>query len=188
MKKILALTALALVLAASSALAQALGTSSVAPTLTLNVGPEAALTLQSSNVTFSTPSLFNDYTAGPTNFTYFIRTSQTSGTGTISVQITTDFSNGSNGQPSVANPPTSTDLLTYTCSIGNPTHGTVTPCSGSVTAVASPTPATTVATFGADSRSPKAGIASSVSWNLKNDPLYPTGQYVATATFTISAT
>jgi hypothetical protein len=45
-----------------------------------------------------------------------------------------------------------------------------------------------VATFQKDAHSTKTGDAGSVNWTLTNDPLYKTGTFSATATFTISAT
>jgi hypothetical protein len=184
MKKVLALTALALLLAASSAPAQ-LGTTAPTATVAVNVGAEAALTIQTTALTLTqTGTNFSDYT-GTTAFTYFIRTSKTGGTGSIVLEVTTDFSAGGGSSPSVAHPPTATDYLYYSCTVPNPTSGTATPCTGPVNS--STTTATNVAGFGADARSPKAGVASSVTWGLSNDPLYQTGSYMATVTYTISA-
>ena len=123
--------------------------------------------------------LFADYT-GTTNFTYKVRTGHSSGAGTIVLSITSDF-NGTGG-PKVATPPSAGDALTYTCTVASSASG----CGSAQTA--STTAATSVATFGADAHSIKAGDAGSVSWNLTNDPVYKTGSYTATATFTISAT
>jgi hypothetical protein len=184
MKKVLALTALALLLAASSALAQ-LGTTAPTATVAVNVNAEAALTIQTTALTLSqTGSNFSDYT-GTTLFTYFVRTSKTGGTGTIVLQVTSDFSTGGGNSPSVASPPTPSDHLYYSCNVPNPTSGTSTQCTGPLNA--STGSATNVAGFGADARSPKAGVASSVTWGLSNDPLYQTGSYTATVTYTISA-
>ena len=184
MKKILALTALALLLAASSALAQ-LGTTAPTATVTVNVATEAALTIQTAALTLNqTGSNFADYT-GTTLFTYFIRTAKSGGTGSIVLEVTSDFSAGGGSSPSVASPPTSSDHLYYSCTVPNPTSGTATPCTGPVNS--STSTSTNVATFGADARSPKAGVSSSVLWGLSNDPLYQTGSYTATVTYTISA-
>ena len=169
MKKILALTALALLLAASSALAQ-LGTTAPTATVTVNVGTEAALTIQTAALTLNqNGSNFADYT-GTTLFTYFIRTAKSGGTGSIVLEVTSDFSAGGGSSPSVASPPTSSDHLYYSCTVPNPTSGTATPCTGPVNS--STSTSTNVATFGADARSPKAGVSSSVLWGLSNDPLY----------------
>jgi hypothetical protein len=111
--------------------------------------------------------------------TYFIRTSPTSGSGSIVLQVTTDFS--PSGGPSVGTPPTTGDALTYNCTVSSP--GTA--CTGPLTAKTSGT--TSVASFGADAHSALAGNTASVSWSLTNDPLYKVGTYNATVTFTISA-
>jgi hypothetical protein len=186
MKKALALAAVALLLVASSALAQgALGTTAPTATVTVAVGPEAALTIQTTALTLTqTGSNFTDY-SGTTGFTYFIRTTKSGGSGSITLQVTTDFSSGGGNAPSVASPPTSSDKLYYSCTVPNPSSGTATACTAPTNA--STTAATTVATFGADNRSPKAGVASSVTWGLSNDPLYQTGSYTATVTYTINA-
>ena len=180
MKKYLPLAAL--LLTAPLAHAQ-LGTSTVTSNLNLTVAPEAALTIQTANTNLTSPGTnFTGYT-GTTNFTYFVRTTKSGGSGSITLQITTDFA-GASG-PSVASPPTASDKLNYSCTVPAAASGTVTPCTGPLTS--STTAATNVASFGADTRSPKAGVASSVSWDLSNDPLYQTGSYTAVVTFTISA-
>jgi len=149
-------------------------------TLSVNVAAEASISIGTSTTTLSsTPGLFADYT-GTTNFTYKIRTTLSGGTGTVNVQITSDFACA--GGPCVASPPSAGDALTYNCTVASP--GTA--CSGPVTALTTGT--TSVATFGADARSAKAGNSGSVAWTLTNDPAYKTGPYSATATFTISAT
>jgi hypothetical protein len=180
MKKILALTA-ALLLATSLAYAQ-LGTTQVTNNLTVAPVAEAALTIGTSATTLSSSGTnFSDYT-GTTPFTYFIRTTASGGTGTINLKVTTDFSDGTGGAPSVANPPTSTDYLKYTATVSSP--GTA--ASGAQTASTAAT--SSVASFGANAHSVKAGNSASVAWDLSNDPLYPTGSYTATVTFTIAAT
>jgi len=181
MKKTLALVAAALLFTMSSALAQ-LGTTTVTSNLSVAVAPESALTIQTPTTTFSTPINFTDY-AGTTNFTYFVRTTKAGGSGSITLQITTDFSPA--GGPSVAVPPSPGDALKYSCTVPAASSGTVTQCSGSVTS--STGAATNVATFGQDTRTKTAGVASSVTWDLTNDPFYQTGSYTAVATFTISA-
>jgi len=161
--------------------AQGLGTTAPTATVAVAVNAEAALTIQTTALTLTqTGSNFADYT-GTTGFTYFIRTKESGGTGSIVLQVTTDFSNGSGNTPSVAAPPTNTDTLKYSCSVPSP----ATACTGPVQA--STTATTSVASFGTAAHSPKAGVASSVSWVLSNDPLYPTGTYTATITYTISA-
>jgi hypothetical protein len=178
MKKILAFTALAVLLAASSALAQ-LGSTTGTTTMSVTVGAEAALVINTSTTTLtSVGTNFSSYT-GTTNLTYFIRTTPTTGSGSIVLEVTTDFA--PTGGPSVGSPPTATDALKYTCTVSAP--GTA--CSGSQTS--SKTATTPVATFGADNHSTFAGNSGSVAWTLTNDPLYKVGTYTGTVTFTISA-
>lgn len=151
------------------------GTTSVSVT----VAAEAALSVTTATTSLTnTGTIFNDYT-GTTSLDYKIRTTKSGGTGTITLKVTADFAGA--GGPSVATPPSSGDALTYTCTVSSP--GTA--CSGSQTS--STTASTAVASFGADAHSVKAGNSSSVGWTLTNDPVYQTGSYSATVTFTISA-
>lgn len=163
----------------TSALAQSFGPSGTT-TLSVVVGPEASIRINTTNSALAAAgTAFNNNFTGSTSFTYKIRTSKTGGTGTIGVQVTTDFSPGSG--PSVANPPTAGDALSYTCSVTGPG----TPCTG--TQKASTTDTTPVATFGPDAHSSNTGNNGSLGWSLTNDPKYGTGTYSATVTFTISA-
>jgi len=181
MRKTILLAAV-LMLVASVAHGQ-LGTTAPTATVAVNVNAEAALTIQTTALTLSQSGTnFTDY-SGTTNFTYFIRTTKSGGTGSIVLQVTSDFSPA--GGPSVGTPPTASDHLYYSCTVPNPSNGTATPCTGPVNS--STGSQTNVAGFNADSRSPKAGVASSVTWGLSNDPLYQTGSYTATITYTISA-
>jgi len=164
------------VLLAMAGLAQAqTGTT----TLSVTVGPEAALTVNTSTTTLATTSTTfgNPYT-GTTNLTYDIRTTKTTGSGTLTLKITADFAG--TGGPSVANPPSTGDALTYTCTVSAP--GTA--CTAQT---ASTTASTAFGTWGAGASSAKAGNSASVAWSLTDDPVYATGTYTATATFTISA-
>jgi hypothetical protein len=147
--------------------------------LSVTVAAEASIAINTASTALtSSGGLFADYT-GTTNFTYKIRTTQVNGTGSIVLQITSDF--GGTGGPKVASPPSAGDALTYVCT----TAASGTPCSGAQTA--STTATSSVATFSSDAHSVKAGDAGSVNWTLTNDPAYTTGPYSATATFTISA-
>jgi hypothetical protein len=151
------------------------GTTSVSVT----VAAEASIAVTTATTSLTnTGTIFNDYT-GTTNLDYKIRTTKTGGTGTITLKVTADFA-GSGG-PSVGTPPSSGDALTYTCTVSSP--GTA--CTGPLTS--STSASTNVATFGADAHSVKAGNTGSVAWTLTNDPVYQTGTYSATVTFTISA-
>ncbi len=149
-------------------------------TLSVAVGPEAALTVNTATTTLATASTtFGTPFTGTTNLTYFIRTTKTGGTGSITLKVTSDFAG--TGGPSVTTPPSTGDALTYTCTVSAP--GTA--CTGAQTA--STAAATAFGTWGAAANSVKAGNSASVAWSLTDDPVYATGTYTATTTFTISA-
>jgi hypothetical protein len=152
--------------------------------VTVIVAPESAIsvTTPTTNLTEATGvGIFGAPYTGTTNFSYKVRSQLSGGGGSITVRITGDFAAGG---PSVATPPTG-DAMTYTCT----TAASATPCTGSITS--STTVATAVASFATNAHS-AAGVGSSdagtVIWSLPNDPVYKTGSYSATATFTISAT
>jgi hypothetical protein len=178
------LLALAVAFAAAPIGAQ-LGSGTGTTTLNVTVGAEAGLTVAASSNLTSVGTNFGSYT-GTTALTYYIRTTQTTGAGSITARVTTDFAPA--GGPSVATPPTAGDALLYTSSgtaPGNNGTGAVMAFTG---IAASTSAQTNVATFGADNRSLFAGNSSSLAWTLTNDPKYKTGAYAATVTFTISAT
>ena len=162
----------------SAGAVSALGATGTGTTqLSVSVLPEASLTVDTATTSLtSAVTTFGNFT-GATNFTYKIRTAQVGGSGSVKVQITSDFA--PTGGPSVGSPATG-DALSYSCTISAP--GTA--CAGSVNA--STTTQTSVGTFGANARSAKAGNSGSVSWSLPDDPQYNTGSYSATATFTLS--
>ena len=174
--KTLPLLSLALLFTAAVGNAQsATGTS----TVTVTVGAEASLTVSSPTALTAVGAVFNNFT-GTTTVTYFVRTTQSTGSGSITLKVTSDFS-PANG-PSVATPPTTGDALKYTCTAAAP----ATACTGSQTALTTGT--TPVVTFGADAHSAAtAGSTATTSWTLTNDPVYKTGSYAATVTYTISA-
>ncbi|MGD0840585.1 MAG: hypothetical protein ABSA32_05445 [Candidatus Acidiferrales bacterium] len=136
--------------------------------------------MQAGGVTMlsSSGGTLSDYT-GTTSFTYFIRTGTVGGSGYIKLQVTSDFS--PTGGPSVGTPIAAGDTLRYACAISSP--GTA--CSGfQVASVASQTP---VGTFTTNAHTAANGSSASILWELTNDPLYQTGTYMATITYTISA-
>ncbi len=152
------------------------GTTSVSVT----IGPEAAIQIDTPTSTLTDGTGFATNFTGSTNYTYKVRTTKSTGSGAITLKVTTDFSPA--GGPSVLTPPTAGDTRAYTCTLTSPGTG----CSGSQTA--STTASTPVGTFGADAKSAVGGNTGSVAWTLTNDPQYSTGTYAATVTFTISAT
>lgn len=176
--------AITLTFTAFPAFAQ-LGTATGTTTLSCTVGAEAGLTVVATSTMTLVGTNFANFTAS-TALTYYVRTSGSTGAGSITSKVTTDFS--PTGGPSVATPPTAGDALTYTSSGTAPgSNGT-----GAVMAfagvIASTSAQTNVATFGADNRTSSAGNSEAVAWTLTNDPKYKTGSYTATVTFTISAT
>lgn len=166
------LIAVCATLAALAPLAQA-DSATGTTTVSVTIGPEASLTVDTATTTLTTTgTVFNDYT-GTTNLTYKIRTSATGGSGSITAQVQADFASGG---PSVAG-----GDLTYTCTVSSP--GTA--CSQQTASISSATP---VASFGADARSADNGNAASTSWTLKNRPQVKTGTYSVTVLYTVSAT
>lgn len=173
-------TIVACCLLALTGLAQAQNSTGTT-TLSVAVGAEAALTVTTGTTTLATAStIFGNPFTGTTNLLYFIRTTKTGGTGTLTLKVTTDFSGA--GGPSVATPPSSGDELTYTCTVSAPGNA----CSGSQ--IASTSAFTPLGSWGAGASSAKAGNSASVAWSLTDDPAYATGTYTATATFTIAST
>src|SRR5215470_20202852 len=106
--------AIFLLVTASVAHAQ-LGTSTGTTTVNVTVAAEAALNITNgtTNLT-STGTNFSNYT-GSTSLTYFIRTTQSTGAGSLTLKVTADFS--PSGGPSVGTPPTAGDALSYTCNV-----------------------------------------------------------------------
>jgi hypothetical protein len=172
MKKSLASFGLALLCAASTALAQATATA------TVTVGAEAGLTVSATPPLTKSGGPFGPFT-GTTNLMYYVRTSQGSGSSSIVAKVTSDFS-------PINGPSAGAGDLKYTCAVSAPgSGGTATPCSGLI--VASPGNPTAVASFGPDARSSITGNSASVQWTLNNSPSFKAGSYSATVTFTISA-
>ena len=174
MKKLLAVVPMIL-LAASLSYAQG-GSTTGTTSLSVNVGAEAAIVINTTSTPLTSSGIFVDY-KGTTNLTYFIRTNTV---GTITLAFGgVDFAPALG--PSIMSPPTGSDSLTYTCTnvIGSAA------CSAQT--VTSDITSYPVASFGANVQSAKAGNAASVAWDLTNDPAYKYGSYSATVTFTISA-
>jgi hypothetical protein len=166
----------ALLIMAGTARAQSLtGTTAVQ----VAIAAEASLTINTATSTLSTiGATFSNPFTGTTSLTYKIRTTKVGGSGLITLKVTTDFAGA--GGPSVLAPPTAGDALTYSCTLAAP--GTA--CTGPITS--STAVATNVGTFGTDNKSASAGNAGTINWSLTNDPVYSTGTYTATVTFTIS--
>jgi hypothetical protein len=166
----------ALLIMAGTARAQLTGTTSV----TVAVAAEASLSINAATALSTSGTTFSNPFTGATSFTYKIRTTKVGGTGNITLRVTSDFPGP--GGPSVLTPPSAGDALTYNCTL----VALGTACTGPITS--STSTATNVGTFGADNKSAAAGNAGTINWSLTNDPMYSTGSYSATVTFTISAT
>jgi hypothetical protein len=150
-----------------------------ATTVSVTVGAEGLLTIPAAT-TLTGAGGFANYT-GSTAFNYMIRTATT---GSVVLEVTSDFPCTGNG-PCVHTPPTAGDTLSYTCTAS----GTSSPTACGSLTPASTTSTTSVLTVGANKYSAAApGDSGTVSWTLTNDPKYPVGTYSATVTFTISAT
>lgn len=178
MKKYAFILSAVLLVLPLAALGQATGTT----TVTVTIGAEATISITNGTTNLTAGTTFGNFT-GTTNFTYQIRTTQSGGSGSVTLKVTSDFSPA--GGPSVAAPPSPADKLTYTCTGSGPSVPG--PCATAQTA--STTTSTPVLNFGADAHSNASpGDNGAVSWTLVNDPKYKTGAYSATVTFTISAT
>lgn len=162
-----------------------LGSGTGTTTLNVTVGAEAGLTVAASTTLASVGTNFTSFT-GSTALTYYVRTTQSTGAGSITAKVTTDFTPA--GGPSVATPPTTGDALVYTSSGSVPGNNSTGAVMAFTNVTSSTSANTNVATFGADNRSLFAGNSETVAWTLTNDPKYKTGAYAATVTFTISAT
>jgi len=139
-------------------------------TLGVTVGPEASFTAVDASTTLSKGNTTFGAYGGTTNFTYKIRTTQSTGTGSITVLVTSFGTGG----PEVSD-------LAYTCTA--PSSGT--PCSSST--AASTSTASNVVAFGADAHSADSGDSGTAVWTLADRTGIKTGSYSSTATFTIAA-
>ncbi len=140
-------------------------------TVGVTVGPEATFTAVDATTTLSKGNTTFGAYGGTTNFTYKIRTTESGGTGSITVLVTSFGTGG----PAVAD-------LAYTCT--SPTSGT--PCASST--AASTSVASSVVAFGADAHSADSGDSGTAVWTLADRTGIKTGTYSSTATFTVSAT
>ena len=147
-------------------------------TLSVTIGADASLMVNTTSTALGGTMSFGGLT-GTTNLTYKIRTSETSGSGIISLKTTTDFSPA--GGPSVGSPPNPGDTLSYTCTVSGPGTGCA---SSQIVSLSTSTP---VATFGPGANSANSGNSAAVNWTLAGDPAYKTGAYSAIITFTVTS-
>jgi len=141
-------------------------------TVTATVSADASITVSSPTNLIQGVGAFANFT-GSTTVTFSIRTTKVGGSGSIVLQAA-EFAPA--GGPTVA-----AGNLTYTCS-GSPSVGS--PCSGTITASTSST-TSVVGSIGADAKANGTGVT--VNWTLANSPLFSTGTYNSTVTFTVSS-
>jgi hypothetical protein len=153
--------------AVPSMFAQTIGTT----TLGVTIAPEANITTISNPTLTNTGSTFNSFT-GSTTFTYYVRTTTTSGSGTVTAEVTTPFAAGSNI------PTANLSQVVSTTGVGT---ANTTPTAQSTSG------AINVLTFGAGVNSSNTGDAGTISWTLLDKPSYATGTYSTVVTLTISA-
>ena len=144
--------------------------------LDVTVVPEATITAVAAPLA-SSGTEFANYT-GSTTFNYKIRTTETSGSGSITAQVTTEFASESG---------ITTADLSYTAAI-TPGVGSVGGTANTTPTTASASTGTSVVTFGSSAHSSDAGDSGAISWVLANRPQYKTGAATTTVTLTISAT
>jgi hypothetical protein len=141
-------------------------------TVTATVSADASITVSSPTNLIQGAAPFATFT-GATTVTFSIRTTKVGGSGSIVLQAA-EFAPV--GGPTVAG-----GNLTYTCS-GSPSVGS--PCAGSITASTSST-TSVVGAIGADAKANGTGVT--VNWTLANSPLFSTGSYSSTVTFTLTS-
>jgi len=158
-------------------------------TLILITQPDGLLFGIPSSLTLSKAgTVFQSY-VGSITIQYRARTTAVIGTGSITVQASTDFVCASGG-PCIGTPPTPGDALTYTCTgatLGSNCTGNQTVSTSVATSVVAAIPAA-ACTGGGIPCSAVDPNSVNLNFSLTDDPKYKTGTYSATLTFTISAT
>lgn len=177
-KRILRPAVMGFLLAAGS-IGAAASTGTATQTLTATLNPVGALTTPGTASLTKSLNAFQPFSA-TVPVSYQIRTTP-GGSGTITVQVTNDFT------PS-GGPAASSGALTYVCS--GATLGTA--CAGMQTAsTTSQTPVlsvpTAACTGGGGACSAQNPNTMNVTFTLTDSPVYSTGTYSANVTFTISA-
>ena len=172
-----------------------LGVNSTANAATANanvvvtVAASAAISATPS-VTLTTPATpFTGSYTGATVLTFSIRTTPTTGSGSLTVKGTTDFTPGTSGD---VGPTIAAGNLTYTCASSDLTTGSGSGLTGSLvycnggSPVVSMTTSTNVLTaIGAKSNA--GGDALNVHWTVPDSAVYNVDTYTATVTFTLTA-
>jgi len=142
------------------------------------------------SVTLTPPATpFTGNYTGLTLLTFSIRTTPTTGSGSLTVQGQTEFTPGTAGDvgPTIAG-----GKLTYACASGDLTTGTGSGLSGTLTycggasQTVSMTTGTNVLT-GIGAKSNAGGDTLNVHWTVPDSATYVVDTYTATVTFTLTA-
>jgi hypothetical protein len=155
-------------------------TGSTTQTLSASINAIGKVSVPASLTVISAGTTFVAY-SGNLSISYRARTTSGTGSGSLLLQATADFSPA--GGPSIA-----TGQLTYTCSaatLGSACSGTQTVSTSSQTNVV--TMGASLCTGGGGSCSASNPNSVQSTFTLSNNPAYKTGTYSATLTFTISA-
>jgi hypothetical protein len=158
-------------------------------TLTLIAEPDALLYSLPSSITLSKAGTNFNHEAATVTIQYRARTTASSGTGSITVEATSDFVCVGGGSCTSA-PSASSGALVYTCTgatLGSGCAGTQTISTGGATNVVSAIPAASCTGGGSPCTTADPNTVT-MNFSLTDDPKYKTGAYTATLTFTISAT
>ena len=174
------LTALASLWAANGVPPARSDVASVSQTLNAQLAALGKLSVPASVTLIPTGTVFSPYT-GTLTLRYRVRSTPSGTGGTITLQPTGEFS--PSGGPTI-----SSGALTYTCSgaaLGTPCSGSTTANLGSQTNVVTIPPAS--CTGGGAPCSAVDPNTVNLNFSLENNPVYETGSYTATVTFTISS-
>lgn len=140
-------------------------------TVSVNVAPEASITVSTNPTLTSTGTEFASYT-GNTTYNYKYRTTTAGGAGAVTVTVTTEFA-------------ATSGILTGHLSHVASTTGVATANAVSTTAAVT---ATGLLTFATATNSIDAGDTGTIAWTLVNLPTHNTGAASTTVTLTITAT
>jgi hypothetical protein len=158
-------------------------------TLTLDAQPDGLLYGFPSSLTLTkTGVVFATYT-GSLMIQYRARTTAGSGSGSITVRASSDFTCASGG-PCIATPPSAGDALSYTCTgatLGSNCAGTQTMSTTTAKNVVTAIPAASCTGGGSPCTTVNPNTVT-LNFSLSDDPKYKTGSYSASLLFTISTT
>lgn len=150
-------------------------------TINVQLVPAVSITVPGTVTLSKAGMTFGSFSSPAVTLRFKIRNTQSSGSGSVTVQATSEFAPG-NG------PRSANGDFTYTCSaasVGSACVGTQTVSTTTTTAVVTAIPAGTCTGTGCGGSNPQSV---QLNFTLANRPQFKTGTYSATLTFTISAT